>query len=316
MSRIVIALGGNALQRDGEASAEAQIRVAEETARQLTALIKEGHEVVVVHGNGPQVGSIILHEEAINTDATPTLPIDTCVAMSQGSIGYWLQLAIGNELRRAGIDTSVATMVTQSLVRADDDAFADPSKPVGPFYRDEAEARTAAEGRDNFVVKEDAGRGWRRVVASPKPVTIVEAPLIAQLAQQGAIVIAAGGGGVPVVRRDDGSLRGVEAVVDKDFAAEKLAEAINADMLLILTAVDCVTINYNTPQEIPLGRLTVTETQNYIADGQFAPGSMLPKVEASLQFVRSGEARTSLITSPERAYDAVHHRAGTIIAYM
>lgn len=313
MARIVIALGGNALQKEGEASAEAQIRVAEETARQLTALIREGHEVVVVHGNGPQVGSIILHEEAINTAETPTLPIDTCVAMSQGSIGYWLQLAIGNELRRAHIDKAVATVVTQSLVRGDDPAFADPSKPVGPFYQDEAAARKVAEGRHNFVVKEDAGRGWRRVVASPKPVAIIEKDFVEHLVRDAYVVVAAGGGGVPVVQREDGSLQGVEAVVDKDFAAEKLAEAIKADILLILTAVDQVTINYKTPQEVPLGRLGVAEMQNYIADGQFAPGSMLPKVEASLMFVKSGGDRRAIITTPQRAYEAVRGRAGTII---
>lgn len=315
MARIVIALGGNALQKDGEASAEAQIRVAEETARQLIALIQEGHELVVVHGNGPQVGSIILREEAINTEDMPTFPIDSCVAMSQGSIGYWLQLAIGNELRRAGIEKSVATVVTQSLVKADDPAFSNPSKPVGPFYDTEEEAKKAAEGRDNFVIKEDAGRGWRRVVASPKPVAIVEKDFVNSLVRDGYVVVAAGGGGIPVVQQEDGSFRGAEAVVDKDFAAEKLAEAINADVLLILTAVDHVTINYKTPQETPLGRLSVTDTQNYISDGQFAPGSMLPKVEASLQFVKSGDARRSIITTPQRAYDAVRGRAGTIIAH-
>lgn len=315
MARIVIALGGNALQKDGEASADAQIRVAEETASQLITLIQDGHEVVVVHGNGPQVGGIILREEAINTADMPTLPIDSCVAMSQGSIGYWLQLAIGNELRRAHITKSVASVVTQSLVKADDPAFSNPSKPVGPFYDTQQEAEKAAEGRHNFVVKEDAGRGWRRVVASPKPITIVEKDFVESLVQGGYVVIAAGGGGIPVVAREDGTLYGAEAVVDKDFAAEKLAEAIHADVLLILTAVDQVTINYNTPKEIPLGRLSVTDAQNYIADGQFAPGSMLPKVEASLMFVKSGEGRRSIVTTPQRAYDAVKGRAGTIITY-
>lgn len=314
MARIVIALGGNALQKDGEASADAQIRVAEETARQLISLIQDGHELVIVHGNGPQVGGIILREEAINTAEMPTLPIDTCVAMSQGSIGYWLQLAVGNELRRAGIRKSVATVVTQSLVKADDTAFSNPSKPVGPFYGSQEEAEKAAEGRRNFVVKEDAGRGWRRVVASPKPIAIVEKDFVKSLVRDGYVVIAAGGGGIPVVSREDGTLQGAEAVVDKDFAAEKLAEAINADILLILTAVDQVTINYNTPQEIPLGRLSVSDAQNYIKDGQFAPGSMLPKVEASLMFVKSGDGRRSIVTTPGRAYDAVKGRAGTIIA--
>ncbi|OYX43179.1 carbamate kinase [Candidatus Saccharibacteria bacterium 32-49-12] len=313
MARIVIALGGNALQKDGEASAEAQIRVAEQTARQLIALVRDGHEIVVVHGNGPQVGNIILREEAINTADMPTLPIDSCVAMSQGSIGYWLQLAIGNELRRAGVAKSVATVVTQSLVRADDEAFHRPSKPVGQFYETRAAAEQAAAGRQNFIVKEDAGRGWRRVVASPRPIDIIEKDFVASLVREGYIVVAAGGGGIPVVVEADGSLRGAEAVVDKDFAAEKLAEAINADILLILTAVDQVAINYNTPQEIPLGRLTIADTKNYIADGQFAAGSMLPKIEASLEFVKSGDGRRAIITTPTRAYDAIRGRAGTII---
>lgn len=315
MSRIVIALGGNALQKDGEASADSQIRVAEETARQLIALIRDGHEVVVVHGNGPQVGSIILREEAINTEDLPTLPIDSCVAMSQGSIGYWLQLAIGNELVRAGIKKPVATVVTQVVVKAKDPAFSNPSKPVGPFYDSQDEAEKAGEGRKNFVVKEDAGRGWRRVVPSPKPIAIVEKNFVNSLVRDGYIVIAAGGGGIPVVKKDDGTLRGVEGVIDKDFAAEKLAEAIDADILLILTAVDHIMINYGTPKEIALGRLSVTDTKNYIADGQFAPGSMLPKVEASLMFVKSGEGRRAIVTTPNKAHAAIKGRAGTIISY-
>lgn len=314
MSRIVIAVGGNALQRDGEATAEAQIRVARETARQLLSLVRDGHEIVVTHGNGPQVGNIILREEALDTKELPTLPIDTCVAMSQGSIGYWLQLAIGNELHRAGITRPVASLITQTLVKSDDPAFQNPTKPIGPFYKNESEATTEADGRPNFVVKEDAGRGWRRVVPSPKPVDIIEKDFVDKLVGSNFIVVAAGGGGIPVVRDADG-LRGVEAVVDKDFAAEKLAESIKADILLILTTVEQVMINFNSPDQYPLTRVSIADLRNFMSDDQFAPGSMLPKIEASIQFVNSGEGRKTIITTPQKAYEAIHGRAGTTIAY-
>lgn len=314
MSRIVIAIGGNALQRDGEASAEAQIRVARETARQLLSLVRDGHEVAIVHGNGPQVGNIILREEALDTKDLPTLPIDTCVAMSQGSIGYWLQLAAGNELKRADIDKPVASLITQTLVDKNDPAFTNPSKPIGPFYGSQAEALEEAKGRDNFVVKEDAGRGWRRVVPSPLPVDIIEKDFVKNLVGNGFIVVAAGGGGIPVVQTDDGLL-GIEAVIDKDFAAEKLAEAIKADVMLILTTVEQVMINFNTPSQYPLTRVSVTDLRNFIADNHFAPGSMLPKIEASIKFVNSGVNKKTIITKPEKAYEAIQGRAGTTIAY-
>ena len=309
MSRIVIALGGNALQANGESSAQAQQEVAVATARQLVALVQAGHELIIAHGNGPQVGSILLNEEKSPHPA----PLDTCGAMSQGEIGYWLQQAMANELRKQGIDKQVATIITQTVVDSQDPAFADPSKPVGQFYPDKTTAEQALLGR-SAVVKEDAGRGWRRVVPSPRPKTIVEAAFIKNAVESGAIVIAAGGGGIPVVEQDAGQLVGIEAVIDKDFAAEKLAELVDADILLILTAVEAVSINYRKADEQALKTVAAQELQQYIAEGQFAPGSMLPKVQAALSFVEGNAGRYSLITTPEMATAAVDGAAGTRVS--
>lgn len=309
--RIVVALGGNALQKNKEASADAQKAIARETARQLAAIVAAGHELVVAHGNGPQVGNILLHEEAINTVETPTSPLDTCVAMSQGQIGYWLQQALNNELEKQGSDASVAAIITQAVVSLDDPAFGDPSKPIGPFYPDQTAAEAAAAER-GFIVKEDAGRGWRRVVASPKPLDVVEKKFISQALEQGNIVIAGGGGGIPVVH-EEGELKGVEAVIDKDFAAAKIAELVEADTLLILTGVSAVSINFNTPDEQDLGIITVEDMQKHAWDGQFAPGSMLPKIEAALQFTTRGPNHQTIITSPENALEALSGNIGTHI---
>lgn len=304
--RIVVALGGNALQKSGETSAEAQKQVARDTAAQLVQLIKDDHELIIVHGNGPQVGKILLNEEGGGGDAAP---LDTCGAMSQGEIGYWLQQALGNELRKQGLDKPVATVVTQIVVDPADPAFQDPSKPIGHFYPDEQTAKEAAADRQ-FVVKEDAGRGWRRVVASPMPNDIVEKEFIRQALTNGCIVVAAGGGGIPVIEQD-GSLTGVEAVIDKDFAGEKMAELADASVLLILTGIDAVTIHFRTPQEQPLGQVTTDELQQYIEAGHFAPGSMLPKVQAALQFVQARPENTAIITSPENAAAALRGGQGT-----
>ena len=307
MSRIVIALGGNALQRSGEDSVAAQKAVAAETARQLVTLISQGHELIIAHGNGPQVGAILLNEELSRSPA----PLDTCGAMSQGEIGYWLQQALANELRKQGIKTPVATVITQVVVNEDDYDFNNPTKPIGPFYPDQATAEQAAAQR-NFVVKEDAGRGWRRVVASPQPVDIIEKSFISNALNSGSIVIAAGGGGIPVVEKK-GELVGVEAVIDKDFAAEKLAELVEADTLLILTAVDSVSINFGSPEEQALGHITGKELGGYAAQGQFAPGSMLPKVQAALSFVASRQGRQAIITSSENTIEALAGKTGTRI---
>ncbi len=309
---IVVALGGNALQKQGEASSEAQRRVAAETVRQLLPLIQAGHRVAIVHGNGPQVGNIVLHEEAINTDDVPSLPLDDCGAMSQGLIGFWLQQAFGDAFAGSGMsDYYAVSLVTQTVVDAHDLAFENPSKPIGPFYSEE-QAR-AVEAERGYTVKEDAGRGWRRVVPSPKPQQIVEAPVIKALVDAGVLVISTGGGGVPVLRSDDGTLTGVEAVIDKDFGAATLADLLGADTLLILTSVDAAKINFGTPEEQSLGEISAEELQKHIDDGQFAAGSMLPKTQAALSFLAGDSGRTAIITSLEKTTDAINSTAGTRI---
>lgn len=310
MTRIVVALGGNALSLDGKATATAQQQVANQTAGLLARLVQAGHELAVVHGNGPQIGNIILHEEAINTEKTPTMPVDTCGAMSQGQIGYWLQNAFFNNFQALGINKPVAAMVTQVLVDPNDPAFSNPTKPIGPFYSEEEAKKLATER--GFTVKEDAGRGWRKVVPSPAPIDIVEADLVKMALDNQAILIAAGGGGIPVYYKDD-KLVGLEAVIDKDFAAAKLAEIIDADVLLILTAVDTIKINYGQPNEQSISQMTLDQARQYIAEGQFAPGSMLPKVEASIKFVSTGGGRQAIITTPEGALDAINGLTGTKI---
>jgi len=312
-SRIVIALGGNALQEKGEASAEAQQRRSAETARQLVPLIKQGHQIVIIHGNGPQVGDILLHEEAIDTAEVPSLPLDSCVAMSQGSIGYWLQQAIDNELHKHRITTPVASIVTQVVVNVDDPAFANPSKPIGPFYESETIARSAATHR-GFIVKEDAGRGWRRVVPSPIPRSIVEKPIINSLIDNGYIVIAGGGGGVPVIRTGSG-LHGVEAVIDKDMSAAVLADMVDAEQLLILTSIDSVKIGFGTSNERSLLNVNCDEMRRYCKAGEFAGGSMLPKVLAALAFVeKSHGKRKAIIASLDNVKSAMVGKSGTIIS--
>ena len=311
MAKIVVALGGNALSKDGKATAADQLAVANETASELVKLITAGHTLAIVHGNGPQIGNIILHEEAINTEKTPTMPVDVAGAMSQGQIGYWLQNALRNQLEQLKIKKPIASIVTQVLVSKDDPAFKNPSKPIGPFYTEE-EAKKLAKTR-GITVKEDTGRGWRKVVPSPMPLSIIESDLIKIAIGNGAVIVAGGGGGIPVYYDQHGRLTGLEAVIDKDFAAEKLAETIDADILLILTAVDNVKINYKQPDEKALTELTVDDAFKLIAQGQFAAGSMLPKVEAGVSFVSGANKRVCIITSPEKASKAIEGKAGTRI---
>ena len=311
MAKIVVALGGNALSRDGKATAKDQLEVANQTAKELAKLVAAGHQLVIVHGNGPQIGNIILHEEAINTEKTPTMPIDVAGAMSQGQIGYWLQNAMRNQLESEGIKKPIASIVTQVLVSKDDPAFKNPSKPIGPFYAEE-EAKKLSKER-HFTVKEDAGRGWRKVVPSPMPLSIIESELVEIALGNDAIVVAGGGGGIPVYYDEYGRLVGLEAVIDKDFAAEKLAETIDADILLILTAVENVKINFKKENEEDLKILTADEAFKYIAKGEFAAGSMLPKIEAGISFVSSGKNRTCIITNPENAINAIDDKTGTRI---
>lgn len=308
MSKIVVALGGNALQNDNEAGAHQQEKVARLTIRKLIPLIKNGHEIVIVHGNGPQVGNVVLHEESIDTPATPTMPLHVCVAMTQGMIGYWLQKALNEELRASEMANHAVSIVTQIEIDGADPAFENASKPIGPFYT-EAEAKEL-EASKGYEVKEDAGRGWRRVVASPKPKHIVETGVVKDLMASGVIVVAGGGGGVPVVRDGD-NFAGVDAIIDKDFVAELLAREIDADTLLILTGVDNAMINYGTLEQAPLGVISVDEARQHIADNQFAPGSMLPKVEAAANFAEAGGR--AIITSLENAENAIEQELGTVV---
>jgi carbamate kinase len=311
MARITIALGGNALQVQGSASATEQKAVAAETAKKLVDLVAAGNDLIVGHGNGPQVGAILLAEEAADSDETPAMPLETDGAMSQGQIGYWLQQAIGNELRLREIDKDVATVITQTIVDEADPAFASPSKPIGVFYS-EIDAKKLAKTK-NWTVKEDAGRGWRRVVASPKPIDIVEKRVIKGLVNGGAMVVAAGGGGIPVFAKSGGELVGVDAVIDKDFGVEKLAELTESSVFLVLTAVDAVTINYKQPNETAIRETSAAELEKYADDGQFAPGSMLPKVQAAVKFAKARPENIAIITSINSAEKALKGEAGTII---
>ena len=308
---IVVALGGNALESKNGNSASAQQAAAVNTAKQIVSLIELGYQVTIVHGNGPQVGAIMLHEEAIDTEELPSMPLDSCVAMSQGMIGYWLQQAIDNEAKQNGLDLKIATITTQTIVDEADPAFSNPSKPIGPFYSEEEASQVAQ--KKGFSVRPDSDRGWRRVVPSPAPVKVVESSVIKQLADQNFVVIAGGGGGVPVVNKDN-KYFGIEAVVDKDLTAALVAETIGADILLILTPIDYVKINFNKPDEYNLEHTTIEELSEFISQGQFAVGSMLPKIEASINFVSSKRGqRKAIIASLDNSEQAMNGQSGTII---
>lgn len=305
---VMIALGGNAL---GDTPQE-QLRLVENTAEHIVDMVAEGINVVVSHGNGPQVGMIsnAFGCAAAQGEGVSEMPFPECGAMSQGYIGYQLSQAILGELKRRGIMRSTAVVVTQTVVYPDDPAFANPTKPVGPFYTEEEATRRAEE--TGAVFKEDAGRGWRMVVASPKPQRIVEFDAVRDLMDDGYIVIAAGGGGVPVVERND-SYQGVAAVIDKDRSSAKLAADFKADMLVILTAVEKVAVNFNTPDQADLDAMTVEEARAYIAEGQFAAGSMLPKVEACIEYLEAHPGGRALITSLECAAAGLRGETGTLI---
>lgn len=307
--RIVIALGGNAL---GNTLPEQMIAV-KTTSKAIVDLIEEGHEVIVSHGNGPQVGMInqAMIELSRVDKNQPNTPLSVCVAMSQAYIGYDLQNALREELLNRGIHIPVATMVTQVRVDPNDPAFAHPSKPIGRFMTKE-QADIAAK-KYGHEMREDAGRGYRRVVASPKPVEIVEIGAIRALVEARQIVIAGGGGGIPVTLQGN-HLTGASAVIDKDFASCLIAKDLNADYLIILTAVEKVAINFGKENEQWLSNITVDEAKRYISEGHFAPGSMLPKVEAAVEFAASGENRTALITLLEKAKDGIAGKTGTLIS--
>ena len=309
MKRLVIALGGNALGN----SPEEQLELVKNTAKTIVDLVEEGYHVIVGHGNGPQVGMINLAMDfAANNGAnTPYMPFAECGAMSQGYIGYHLQQSIKNELISRKINKNVATVVTQVVVDENDQAFKNLTKPVGMFYTKEEADRIAAEKGFTFV--EDAGRGYRRVVASPQPQKITELETVKQLVDNGTVVITVGGGGIPVVEEADGTLRGVAAVIDKDKSSAKLAKDLGAEMLVILTAVDRVCINFNKPNQEELADINLEAAAKYISEGHFAKGSMLPKVEACVDYVKSSKNGVALITSLEKAKAALHGETGTII---
>ncbi|NLC04757.1 MAG: carbamate kinase [Tissierellia bacterium] len=310
MSKIVVALGGNALQDvDSKPTAEAQLSIIKKNTVYLADLIEEGHDLIITHGNGPQVGRILIQNE-IASEVTPAMPFDICGAMSQGMIGYHLQQAMGDELKKRGKDKSVATIITQVVVDKEDKAFHKPTKPIGPFYSEE-EAQVIRDEK-NYILIEDSGRGYRRVVPSPMPKRIVEIETIKTLIQNKITVITVGGGGIPVIEEGK-ELKGVAAVIDKDLASEKLAEDINADILIMLTAVERVAINFGTPEQKNLDRVSVPEMKQYSKEGHFAPGSMLPKVEAGIRFVESKPGRKTIITSLEKVKEALEGLSGTII---
>ncbi len=312
-TKIVVALGGNALQEAGTPpTAEAQLDVVQKTAAHLAEISCRGYEMAVVHGNGPQVGRIVLAQEiaAAANPQTPAMPFDVCGSMSQGYIGYHIQQALRDALRNRNRNVPVVTLVTQVVVDPRDPAFEKPTKPIGPFYSEEEAKRIAEE--KGYVMKEDAGRGWRRVVASPEPKKITEIDAVKRLWDT-TIVVTAGGGGIPVIENMDGSLTGVAAVIDKDLAAEKLAEDIGADVLLILTEVDRVCLNFNKPDQRVLSSMTVSEAIGYIEEGHFAPGSMLPKVMAAVKFARTFPGKKAIITSLSKAVEALDGKEGTVV---
>lgn len=307
----VVALGGNAILKPGqEGTAQQQLENVRETTEQLAAMVLSGeYKIVVSHGNGPQVGNILLQNE-LAKEEVPSLPLDMCGAESQGLIGYMLSQCLDNLFNQNGRgDIPVATVLTQTLIDADDEAFDDPSKPVGPFYTEEAARKLEAE--KGYDIIEDAGRGYRRVVPSPEPMAIVEKEPIKQLLDAHTVVIASGGGGVPVVR-EGSRLVGKEAVIDKDLATEQLAEDVEAEVLLILTDVEYIYLDYNTPDEKPLKEVTAEEMKTYMEAGQFAKGSMNPKVKAGIKFVESGGTR-AIITSLNKVLDALDGKTGTTI---
>lgn len=308
-ARVVIALGGNALQKNGEVTAEAQKAVAEQIGATIARLSNK-YEIIVAHGNGPQVGNILIHEETAATPEAPAMPLETAVAMSQGQIGYWLSQAIDNAFARERRHKKVVSVVTQVVVDKSDPAFRHPSKPIGQFYTAKEAVKLAK--LKGWEMREDAGRGYRRVVPSPEPLDIVERREITTLVESGAIVIAVGGGGIPVTRTKVLKiLKGVDAVIDKDLAAEKLAELVKADIFVSVTAVPNAYINYGRPDQIALGLLSPREVDTYVQAGHFAAGSMLPKIQAAANFAR--KKKLGIITSPDQLELALARRAGTIV---
>lgn len=311
---ILVALGGNAIKRaEEQGTAEEQFRNMREACEHLLEIIKRGHRVVITHGNGPQAGNLLIQQEEAN-EIVPPQPLDVVGAMTQGQIGYLLQQTLINYLRDAGLDLPVITMLTQVLVDREDPAFRNPSKPIGPFYTKREAERLARE--KGYVIKKVEPLGekpYRRVVPSPDPIAIVERVPIKRMVDEGVVVIAAGGGGIPVIRREDGRLEGVEAVIDKDLAGEKLAEVVGADIFLNLTDVERVKLNYGKPNEKDIDRMTVAEAKMYLEEGHFLPGSMGPKIVACIRFLESGGEK-AIIASLNKAIEALEGKTGTLIS--
>lgn len=306
----VVAVGGNALIKDkNHKTIQDQFAASKDTMSHIVDMIEKGWDVVITHGNGPQVGFILRRSE-LAKDVLHEVPLDYCGADTQGAIGYMFQKALHNEFKRRGIQKDAATVVTQTVVNKDDPAFKHPTKPIGTFM-EETEAKSRQE-HDGWTVVEDAGRGWRRVVPSPLPEKIVEANAIHSLLDAGISVVGVGGGGIPVIENEAGDLEGVEAVIDKDFGSSLLATMINADLFVISTAVEKVALNFNTENEVWLDKMTVAEAKQYIEEGHFAPGSMMPKVKAIIQFLENG-GKKALITDPEHIGEALDGKTGTWI---
>ena len=307
---VVIAIGGNSLIKDAKhMTVLDQYRAAGETSHHIAALVKEGYRIVVTHGNGPQVGFILMRSEIAKTQLHQ-VPLESCVADTQGAIGYQVEQTLMNELRRQNLKKEIVAVVTQVVVDAQDPAFTHPTKPIGPFFSEE-DAKHHQE-KDKWAVKEDAGRGWRRVVPSPKPLEIVEEQTIRTLLENDILVIAVGGGGIPVIRRKNGNLQGCAAVIDKDAASSLLAQHLAADLFVISTGVDKVAINFGKPDQKFLDRMTVADAELYMKEGQFPAGSMGPKIEAAISFLRNGGKKV-LITQPHLLEDAMHGKTGTVI---
>jgi len=306
----VVAVGGNALIKDkNHKTIQDQFAASKDTMSHIVDMIEKGWDVVITHGNGPQVGFILRRSE-LAKDILHEVPLDYCGADTQGAIGYMFQKSLHNEFNHRGIKKDAATVVTQTVVNKDDPAFKHPTKPIGTFM-EEAEAKSRQE-HDGWTVVEDAGRGWRRVVPSPLPEKIVEANAIQNLLNAGISVVGVGGGGIPVIENEAGDLEGIEAVIDKDFSSSLLATVIHADMFVISTAVEKVALNFNTEDEVWLDKMTVAEAKQYIEEGHFAPGSMMPKVKAIIQYLENG-GKKALITDPAHIGEALDGKTGTWI---